>query len=217
MSTQHVEPAPLHPVQCASQGNDRRGGAGSNSSGSNSRGSSGAGGGGSSGGKRSGKFPRKAREPGMFEVELVVPPKESLGIYALPPLTHNGEQVRCAQRVPAPARQASHRGALLPVHVTSHAAWTASSSVPACCQHWHCHLLLLARGSTPGSSPPPRCTKMHAPRLLQQLMAVLCGHACCCVVSCCTLPAWPHSIHASAAWPGLGPPAAATCNVHTTC
>jgi hypothetical protein len=28
-----------------------------------------------------------------YQVEIVVPPKESLGIYALPPLTHNGEQI----------------------------------------------------------------------------------------------------------------------------
>jgi hypothetical protein len=30
---------------------------------------------------------------GLFEVNIVTPPPRSLGIYALPPLTHNGEEV----------------------------------------------------------------------------------------------------------------------------
>lgn len=36
---------------------------------------------------------RKARQPGFFEVTVVTPPPRSLGIYALPPNTHNGEEI----------------------------------------------------------------------------------------------------------------------------
>jgi hypothetical protein len=36
---------------------------------------------------------RKARKPGLFEVKVVTPPPRSLGVYALPPLTHNGEEI----------------------------------------------------------------------------------------------------------------------------
>jgi hypothetical protein len=43
-------------------------------------------------GRRS-KPDRKARKPGLFEVKVVTPPPRSLGVYALPPLTHNGEEV----------------------------------------------------------------------------------------------------------------------------
>eukprot|EP00197_Chlamydomonas_leiostraca_P012811 CAMPEP_0202861404 /NCGR_PEP_ID=MMETSP1391-20130828/2817_1 /ASSEMBLY_ACC=CAM_ASM_000867 /TAXON_ID=1034604 /ORGANISM="Chlamydomonas leiostraca, Strain SAG 11-49" /LENGTH=134 /DNA_ID=CAMNT_0049540791 /DNA_START=98 /DNA_END=502 /DNA_ORIENTATION=- len=35
----------------------------------------------------------RARAPGLFEVKVVTPPPRSLGIYALPPLTHNGEEI----------------------------------------------------------------------------------------------------------------------------
>eukprot|EP00195_Chlamydomonas_chlamydogama_P015270 CAMPEP_0202892960 /NCGR_PEP_ID=MMETSP1392-20130828/2628_1 /ASSEMBLY_ACC=CAM_ASM_000868 /TAXON_ID=225041 /ORGANISM="Chlamydomonas chlamydogama, Strain SAG 11-48b" /LENGTH=145 /DNA_ID=CAMNT_0049577109 /DNA_START=120 /DNA_END=557 /DNA_ORIENTATION=- len=36
---------------------------------------------------------KKARQPGLFEIKVVTPPPRSLGIYALPPLTHNGEEI----------------------------------------------------------------------------------------------------------------------------
>eukprot|EP00775_Hariotina_reticulata_P011627 gene11627-11771_t len=48
--------------------------------------------GGASGPRRS-KPERKARTPGLFEIKVVTPPPRSLGIYALPPNTHNGEQI----------------------------------------------------------------------------------------------------------------------------
>lgn len=35
----------------------------------------------------------KAQQPGKFEISVVTPPPRSLGIYALPPLTHNGEMI----------------------------------------------------------------------------------------------------------------------------
>lgn len=35
----------------------------------------------------------KARQPGLFEISIVAPPPRSLGIFALPPLTHNGEMI----------------------------------------------------------------------------------------------------------------------------
>lgn len=40
-----------------------------------------------------GKPERKAIQPGVFEVNVVSPPPRSLGIYALPPNTHNGEEI----------------------------------------------------------------------------------------------------------------------------
>lgn len=36
---------------------------------------------------------RKAKQPGIFEVRVTTPPPRSLGVYELPPLTHNGEEV----------------------------------------------------------------------------------------------------------------------------
>jgi hypothetical protein len=33
------------------------------------------------------------RAPGLFEISVATPPPRSLGIYALPPLTHNGEEI----------------------------------------------------------------------------------------------------------------------------
>ena len=33
------------------------------------------------------------RLPGLFEISVATPPPRSLGIYALPPLTHNGEEI----------------------------------------------------------------------------------------------------------------------------
>ncbi|KIY98222.1 hypothetical protein MNEG_9742 [Monoraphidium neglectum] len=36
---------------------------------------------------------RKAKQPGVFEVRVITPPPRSLGVYELPPLTHNGEEV----------------------------------------------------------------------------------------------------------------------------
>jgi hypothetical protein len=35
----------------------------------------------------------KAKAPGLFEISVATPPPRSLGIYALPPLTHNGEEI----------------------------------------------------------------------------------------------------------------------------
>ena len=35
----------------------------------------------------------QARQPGLFEVKVTTPPPQSLGIYALPPLTHTGEEI----------------------------------------------------------------------------------------------------------------------------
>lgn len=59
-----------------------------------SRGGNAAGGSSGKGGKGSQwSRERKARQPGLFEVNVVTPPPRSLGIYALPPLTHNGEEV----------------------------------------------------------------------------------------------------------------------------
>ncbi|KAI3426905.1 hypothetical protein D9Q98_006849 [Chlorella vulgaris] len=45
---------------------------------------------------RQGGRRKKARQPGLFEVEDVSPPKRSLGIHALPPNTHNGDQIAVA-------------------------------------------------------------------------------------------------------------------------
>lgn len=42
---------------------------------------------------RRSKPDRKARKPGLFEIKVMTPPPASLGIYALPPNTHNGEEV----------------------------------------------------------------------------------------------------------------------------
>jgi hypothetical protein len=42
---------------------------------------------------RRGKSERRACQPGLFEVKVVTPPPRSLGIYALPPNTHNGEEI----------------------------------------------------------------------------------------------------------------------------
>lgn len=39
------------------------------------------------------------RTPGVFEVQIATPPPRSLGIYALPPLTHNGEEIEVVSRV----------------------------------------------------------------------------------------------------------------------
>uniref|UniRef100_A0A383W444 Uncharacterized protein n=1 Tax=Tetradesmus obliquus TaxID=3088 RepID=A0A383W444_TETOB len=50
-------------------------------------------GGGSSGGAGRSRKTGKARKPGLFEIKVVTPPPRSLGIYALPPMTHNGEEV----------------------------------------------------------------------------------------------------------------------------
>ncbi|KAL4423425.1 hypothetical protein ABPG77_010003 [Micractinium sp. CCAP 211/92] len=66
---------------------------GGRTSGGSSEGSGGeqrraAAGGGRQGGRR-----RKARMPGLFEVQDVSPPPRSLGIHALPPNTHNGDQI----------------------------------------------------------------------------------------------------------------------------
>mmetsp|Transcript_13794 Transcript_13794/g.24151 ORF Transcript_13794/g.24151 Transcript_13794/m.24151 type:complete len:161 (-) Transcript_13794:243-725(-) len=60
----------------------------------NSSGSS-AGAGSSGGSSNSSKrvSARRARLPGLFEVKVCTPPPKSLGIYALPPLTHNGEEI----------------------------------------------------------------------------------------------------------------------------
>ncbi|GAB4818638.1 hypothetical protein N2152v2_005684 [Parachlorella kessleri] len=48
---------------------------------------------GSSGPGRRGKHNKKARAPGLFEVQDISPPKRSLGIHALPPTTHNGDEI----------------------------------------------------------------------------------------------------------------------------
>ncbi|PSC75507.1 hypothetical protein C2E20_1129 [Micractinium conductrix] len=40
-----------------------------------------------------GRRARKARAPGLFEVQDLSPPPQSLGIHALPPNTHNGDQI----------------------------------------------------------------------------------------------------------------------------
>lgn len=37
--------------------------------------------------------PLQARQPGLFEIKVTTPPPRSLGIYALPPLTHTGEEI----------------------------------------------------------------------------------------------------------------------------
>ncbi|KAL4443314.1 hypothetical protein ABPG75_011051 [Micractinium tetrahymenae] len=50
-------------------------------------------GGSSDGSGRHGGRRRKARMPGLFEVHDVSPPPRSLGIHALPPNTHNGDQI----------------------------------------------------------------------------------------------------------------------------
>lgn len=61
--------------------------------------SSGSAGGNSAGGSKSGGVGKRgerggrAKQPGLFEVQVVTPPPRSLGIYALPPLTHNGEEI----------------------------------------------------------------------------------------------------------------------------
>eukprot|EP00878_Enallax_costatus_P015703 GHUV01016452.1.p1 GENE.GHUV01016452.1~~GHUV01016452.1.p1 ORF type:complete len:167 (+),score=59.64 GHUV01016452.1:421-921(+) len=48
---------------------------------------------GNSGTPRRGKPSSKARKPGLFEIKVMTPPPRSLGIYALPPTTHNGEEI----------------------------------------------------------------------------------------------------------------------------
>lgn len=42
---------------------------------------------------RRSKPERKARKPGLFEVMVPTPPPRSLGVWALPPNTHNGDEV----------------------------------------------------------------------------------------------------------------------------
>ncbi|KAG1680431.1 hypothetical protein FOA52_015524 [Chlamydomonas sp. UWO 241] len=77
--------------QCSASGRGSTGGAGSSGSGS-----SGAGQGGPERNRDAGKrlYKRgKARQPGRFEIQVVAPPPRSLGIFALPPLTHNGEMI----------------------------------------------------------------------------------------------------------------------------
>ncbi|GAX79361.1 hypothetical protein CEUSTIGMA_g6803.t1 [Chlamydomonas eustigma] len=82
----------LHPLNaCLSRRNisitcSASGGAGS--SGSNSSSSSNSGRSFSKGGRGG-----KAKAPGLFEISVATPPPRSLGIYALPPLTHNGEEI----------------------------------------------------------------------------------------------------------------------------
>lgn len=50
-------------------------------------------------GKGSGRNPtgkgrsQRARAPGVYEVKVVSPPPRSLGVYALPPNTHNGDEI----------------------------------------------------------------------------------------------------------------------------
>ena len=77
------------------------GGSGSSNSGSSSgdvpSSSSGGGGGpggafGPGGAKRQ-RGQRKASRPGVFEVKVITPPPRSLGVFELPPLTHNGEEI----------------------------------------------------------------------------------------------------------------------------
>jgi hypothetical protein len=68
-------------------------GGGAGSSGRDNGGSNSNNGGGRSGGERRLSSSRRAREPGFFEVKVVTPPPRSLGIHALPPLTHNGDAV----------------------------------------------------------------------------------------------------------------------------
>ncbi|GBF99668.1 hypothetical protein Rsub_12487 [Raphidocelis subcapitata] len=69
----------------------RDGGGSSGSDGGSGGGASGGGGGGGGGPKR--QRARKPKQPGVFEVRLLTPPPRSLGVYELPPLTHNGEEV----------------------------------------------------------------------------------------------------------------------------
>lgn len=45
---------------------------------------------GDSGGRGKG---RKARQPGLYEVEIITPPPQSLGIHPLPAGTHNGDRI----------------------------------------------------------------------------------------------------------------------------
>jgi hypothetical protein len=62
---------------------------------SNSGGGAASSGGGGGGAGDSGKRHRhrKPKQPGMFEVRVITPPPKSLGVYELPPLTHNGEEL----------------------------------------------------------------------------------------------------------------------------
>lgn len=48
----------------------------------------------------------------MFEVQLINPPPRSLGIFALPPNTHNGEEVRALLALPAAAALAAAGGSV---------------------------------------------------------------------------------------------------------
>lgn len=74
------------PRRVAAELGGRSSGGGSDGSGGEQRRA--AGGSGRHGGRR-----RKARVPGLFEVHDVSPPPRSLGIHALPPNTHNGDQI----------------------------------------------------------------------------------------------------------------------------
>lgn len=62
---------------------------------------------------------------GLFEVQVVTPPKESLGIHALPPDTHNGDQINIDGKVsPAtPSQKLSPRFLLhLPLTICARCA-----------------------------------------------------------------------------------------------
>ncbi|KAI8467310.1 MAG: hypothetical protein J3K34DRAFT_481681 [Monoraphidium minutum] len=56
-------------------------------------GASSSGGDGSGGGNPKRQRGRRPKQPGMFEVRVITPPPRSLGVYELPPLTHNGEEL----------------------------------------------------------------------------------------------------------------------------
>ncbi|GFH05920.1 uncharacterized protein HaLaN_00464, partial [Haematococcus lacustris] len=75
MQAHAVNPATRHSAQPLLQGRARRGAECQATS---------------SGGSPHRQQKRRARQPGLFEV---TPPPKSLGIYALPPLTHTGEEI----------------------------------------------------------------------------------------------------------------------------
>ncbi|KAJ9523806.1 hypothetical protein QJQ45_020015 [Haematococcus lacustris] len=78
MQAHAVNPATRHSAQPLLQGRARRGAECQATS---------------SGGSPHRQQKRRARQPGLFEVKVVTPPPKSLGIYALPPLTHTGEEI----------------------------------------------------------------------------------------------------------------------------
>jgi hypothetical protein len=154
---------------------------GSSSSGGRPPGNGGSGGGPGAGGiPRRSKPERKARKPGLFEIKVMSPPPRSLGIFALPPNTHNGEEVRppCALRMVPPHYFASSRSSR-PLYDTACPLTGCPAPTP----------LLNAITSSAASA------SVHRLRLMAR--ATLSHHSCSSTrcVGCCDIITFVTSLH----------------------